>query len=383
MARSLAARAARPFSSPSNYPPRARGGSAAQSLLRLGLLWSVARYVLRLGRHRRLRNVLLIAMATVLALGGGWLWLRDSSLVAVERVQVRGVHGANAREIDAALTQAAKRMSTLHVHLGVLRAAVAAYPEVRAVQVKTSFPHAMHITVIEQLPVAAITVGNSRIAVAADGVVLGDSLASKTLPSIQATTLFSKHVTDSQILQYLTVLGDAPASLARRIQRVYTNQAGLTVAMRNGLLLYFGDATRPHAKWLSVASVLADPSAVGASYVDVRLPERPAAGGSGATASSVQTGQTSASESSSGALAASLASAVKGEAPSETPSASSTPSTTTPAGASAPGSSSTNSASNTVAGETSGSASSGSASTALAPSTVSSSTSAESPATGG
>ncbi len=48
--------------------------------------------------------------------------------------------------------------------------------------------------------------------------------------------------------------------------------------MRSGLLAYFGDATRPHAKWLSLARVLADPSSAGASYIDVRLPERPAAG---------------------------------------------------------------------------------------------------------
>ena len=34
--------------------------------------------------------------------------------------------------------------------------------------------------------------------------------------------------------------------------------------MHSGLLAYFGDATRPHAKWLSLARVLADPGAAGA-----------------------------------------------------------------------------------------------------------------------
>ncbi len=34
---------------------------------------------------------------------------------------------------------------------------------------------------------------------------------------------------------------------------------GVTVAMHNGLLVYFGNAARPHAKWLSLARVLADP----------------------------------------------------------------------------------------------------------------------------
>jgi len=62
------------------------------------------------------------------------------------------------------------------------------------------------------------------------------------------------------------------------VARVYTDSNGLTVAMRNGLLAYFGDATRPHAKWLSLARVLADPGSAGASYVDVRVAEHPAAG---------------------------------------------------------------------------------------------------------
>ena len=76
----------------------------------------------------------------------------------------------------------------------------------------------------------------------------------------------------ASLLAALTVLGAAPAPLARLVERVFTGPKGLTVAMRNGLLVYFGDATRPHAKWLSLARVLADPSSAGASYVDVRLP---------------------------------------------------------------------------------------------------------------
>jgi hypothetical protein len=59
---------------------------------------------------------------------------------------------------------------------------------------------------------------------------------------------------------------------------VYSGTKGLTAVLHGNLLAYFGDATRPHAKWLSLARVLADPSSAGAAYVDVRLPERPAAG---------------------------------------------------------------------------------------------------------
>ncbi|MET0811192.1 MAG: hypothetical protein ABWY65_08780, partial [Thermoleophilaceae bacterium] len=43
--------------------------------------------------------------------------------------------------------------------------------------------------------------------------------------------------------------------------------------------LIFGDARRARAKWAAAARVLADPEARGASYIDLRIPGRPAAGG--------------------------------------------------------------------------------------------------------
>ncbi len=54
---------------------------------------------------------------------------------------------------------------------------------------------------------------------------------------------------------------------------------GLVVTLHEGPELIFGDATHMDAKWVAATRVLADPEAEGASYVDVRLPGRPAAGG--------------------------------------------------------------------------------------------------------
>ena len=101
--------------------------------------------------RKRLRMALVATLVALPLLGGGWLWLRHSSLVAVEHVRVSGVHGSDARAIDAALTSAAKRMSTLDVNASRLRAAVAAYPVVGDLRVHASFPHGLSIEVIEQL----------------------------------------------------------------------------------------------------------------------------------------------------------------------------------------------------------------------------------------
>jgi cell division protein FtsQ len=121
--------------------------------------------------------------------------------------------------------------------------------------------------------------------VAADGMILGPALLSGSLPTVNAESDRAsvgrqpgQTVSGASLLASLTVLGAAPPRMGRDVARVFNGPEGVTVTMRNNLTVYFGDGTRPHAKWLSLARVLADPSSAGASYVDVRLPERPAAG---------------------------------------------------------------------------------------------------------
>jgi cell division protein FtsQ len=312
--RPFAASAARPFSS-TGSPGRGRISAVGSRLG--GLLAGSVRGATGLLGHRRLRLTLIGGVIGALLLGGGWLWLRDSPLVSVEHVHVSGVHGVGAREIRLALDDAAKRMSTLDANVGALRARLASFAQVRSLSVSTSFPHTMRITVSEQLPVAVLLSNGTRTALAANGVVLGRAFLAKSLPVIESSKLALTRVHDSQTLQYLKVLGAAPAPLAKYITRAYTSGKGLTLALQNGMLVYFGDASRPHAKWLSLARVLADPTSTGAAYIDVRMPERPAAGIAGA-ATSTST-QASGLDPNSAVLAQTLASAITGESSSSTP----------------------------------------------------------------
>ncbi len=263
-----------------------------------------------------------IALAVLALLGGGWLLLRNSPLVAVERVQVIGVQGVDAGPIEAALRGAARGMSTLNVNVAALRTAVAPFPVVRDLSVSTSFPHGLRIHVVEQLPVAAVAVGGVHTAVAADGVVLGSQLLASERVPLPAITLaagsptpLGGHIESATARAELRVLGAAPRVLLGWVSKVFMGPEGLTVAMRNGVALYFGDATRPHAKWLAAARVLADPSSTGATYVDVGAPERPAAGttaAGGLAGGNTASGQTSTTDATSAALANVLAEAISG-----------------------------------------------------------------------
>jgi cell division septal protein FtsQ len=314
----------------------------ALPLPRLGGVAGSLREVWRLvGAHRRVRVAVLAALAATPLLVGGWMWLRQSPFVSVEHVQISGVHGPQAAAIDAALTGAARRMSTLDVNSGALRAATAQFVVVREVRAAPRFPHGLSIHVVEQLPVAALVVGGARTAVAGDGVILGPELLSSSLPTVAGyhEGLSGQRVQGPNVLAAVTVLGAAPMPLRRAVARVYTGPDGLTIAFRNGLLAYFGDATLRHAKWISLARVLADSSSQGSSYVDVRLPARPAAGfpagvappsaavGASASETPVAGESASASEATISSLAASLAGHAGGSAASTT-SATETPAAT-------------------------------------------------------
>lgn len=232
----------------------------------------------RVGRRVRL---LACALAVVAILGGAWLWLRDSSLVAVRQVSIIGVTGPDASQIRSALTLAARNMTTLDVRVGQLRTAVAPYPVVKDIQVSSRFPHGLRIRVVEDLPVGALVAGGHAIAVSGDGTVLHDVPAG-SLPTVPVALLpGGSQVTDRGALRSLALLADAPSRLMGRIAQVTNSPSrGLVVQLRSGPSLYFGDASDLEAKWLAATEVLADPASAGASYIDVTDPARPAAGAS-------------------------------------------------------------------------------------------------------
>jgi cell division protein FtsQ len=227
---------------------------------------------------RRLRGVLAIAGLLVALLCAG-LWLRGSSLVRVNEVTVTGVAGPQAGEIRDALTVAALDMTTLNVDDDALRSAVSGYPVVRGLRTSTDFPHRLRITVDAYDPVAALQAGASMTTVASDGRLLRGT-PSRGLPVVGVkTSPRGSRVSDALAVRAVRLLAAAPAPLRGRVARVFRGPRGLAVTVDNGPKLYFGGDERLGSKWAAAAQVLANDSARGASYIDVRIPERPVAGG--------------------------------------------------------------------------------------------------------
>jgi cell division protein FtsQ len=227
------------------------------------------------------RRLLALVMACLVLAGGYQFWLRDSSLVAVERVTVSGLTTADSERVRMALAATARGMTTLHVDRERLERAVAPYPVVRGLEITTDFPHGMTVRVIEHEP-AAIAVGDDgRVPVAGDGTILHGLPVAGRLPTLEVDgALGEERLRDPAARAAATVAGTAPKALRKRIEQVEErSRQGLVAELRDGPELIFGTARRARAKWAAAARVLADPQARGASYVDLRIPGRPAAGG--------------------------------------------------------------------------------------------------------
>ena len=226
---------------------------------------------------------LLLCLAVLGGLAGAYLgWARDLPLFAVEHVRVTGLRSAEAPRVRAAIVDAARATTTLHVREQRLRQAAAGFASVRSLEASGDPPHTLHVRVREHRPVAALEApGTKPVPVAADGTVLPGLEPGRALPAVGVRgAVAGERLEEGRARRLVGVVAAAPAAVGARIGRVGVRPGvGVVVVMRHGPELRLGAAAELSRKWTAAARLLAEPSAVGATYVDVRLPERPVAGG--------------------------------------------------------------------------------------------------------
>jgi cell division protein FtsQ len=234
------------------------------------------------GPHGRRRLAALALLLAVLA-AAYTFWLRDSSLVRVEHVTVSGLDRADTARVHQKLAEAARHMTTLDVDQAALRRAVADEPIVRSIAVETDFPHGLKISIVQNRPVAMLVAGGREVAVAPDGTLLDGAKLSGSLPAIRTAALPGNgRLPDGATRERVFVAAAAPPRLLAHVESLSTEHGRGTVAqLTDGPVIIFGRSTDLAHKWLAAAAVLAQHSSQGATFIDVRMPDRPVAGGLG------------------------------------------------------------------------------------------------------
>ncbi len=234
-----------------------------------------------MGKGKIWRRRLIALGLLVAALAAGyWFWLRESSLVEVREVEVKGVT-VNEVEVATALEAEAVRMTTLDVDEGALASAAGRFPTVSSIRVDSSPLHKLEIEVTERLPAAVAELGGAEVPVSADGYLLRGVEPPADLPALE----LSEPVRDARLGEHdadqAALLGEAPEELRKTIETARFDDAegGVSVELRNGIELRFGDASEAAAKWAAAAALLASPELGEPAYLDVSVPDRPVTGG--------------------------------------------------------------------------------------------------------
>jgi cell division septal protein FtsQ len=225
----------------------------------------------------QLRNRLIVAALILAALTAAYMfWFRDSSMVAIEKVNVTGA--AVAPGVEERLTSAATGLSTLHLDRGAIEDAVADDPSVVALKIDTDFPHGITIDVESRTPAGWVDAGGGTL-LAADGTVLATGAEQPDgIPEIAGGDPGGDRAGGEE-LAAARVLGAVPGPLQEQVVKASVDDGhGVVAELNGGIELRFGSPGNADQKWEAAAAVLADPKLTSATYIDLSVPSRPVVG---------------------------------------------------------------------------------------------------------
>lgn len=230
-------------------------------------------------------------LAGLLALAltvGGYLAARETSLLAVQTIDVRGGTPELRAQVRTALADEAG-VSLLAVDGDVIGSRLAAIPGVRMFTYDRSFPHTLKVVVAREIPVLVVrrVPGSGAFLVAASGKVI------KALPHARLShlpRLWVKSSVDVHVGQPLPpAYAGAPAALAvvrgaslpGGVATVLVGPDELSLVLSGGLQVRLGDPGDLRLKLAIARRILGVTGAAttGAGYLDVSVPERPVLSG--------------------------------------------------------------------------------------------------------
>jgi cell division protein FtsQ len=224
---------------------------------------------------------ILVALGVLLAACGAYFAARDTSLFAVQTIEVRGATPRVRAEVESALAPQRGR-SLLRVGDGGLQQELASVTGVRSFTFDRAFPHTLRVVVRAERAVLVLRQGDKAYLVSSSGRVLGSMTRPRLshLPRLWATKEVS--VVVGGTLPPATAVGAyavaplAGAPLTGGVRTVSTGSDGLTLTLGGGLQVRLGDIGDLRLKLAIARRILQTTGAASeGGYLDVSVPERP------------------------------------------------------------------------------------------------------------
>lgn len=225
----------------------------------------------------------------LLAAGGAYALARESSIFALQRIEVVGAPPSLAAQIRTALSPLVGT-SLVGFSTGKADRRLARLPEVASATYDRDFPHTLRVFVTAERPAAILRRGSDAWLVSGSNRVLGivRHPIGSTLPRIWLAPTDeivvgapANHAVTRAVLVAAAI---RDRGFPYRVTTIRVDSGLVSLRLGSGLEVRLGDTRNLGAK-LAVARVIV-PRADGALYVDVSVLVRPVAGYAGAAASS-------------------------------------------------------------------------------------------------
>ncbi len=221
-----------------------------------------------------------IGFALVALVGGAYLVARESSIFAVQRIDVRGAPPALAARIRSAL-QPLEGTSLVSFSRSAADRRLAGFPQIAGVGYDRDFPHTLHVQVTVEKPVAILRRATDAWLVSATGRVLS-ALGAGSYPPLPRIWLAAETEiavggtveTGRALLVAAALQAEHPRMHVLAVRDDGNGQLVLQVA--GGGEVRLGDTSNLALKLAVAAAIL--PRAEDALYVDVSVPTRAVAG---------------------------------------------------------------------------------------------------------
>jgi cell division protein FtsQ len=212
---------------------------------------------------------------------GGYLLARETSLFAIDRIEVHGGSAPVDRQVRQTLASLTGRPLVGLDGAAVLRE-VDALPTVVSASYDRDFPHTLRVRIVPERPAAVVRRGAESWLVSVRGRVMGQ-LVPTTIPRLPRIWVSTR--TPVRIGGELDGAGNAIAahaaglagSFAPRIASASYTSGVLVLRLRSGLQLVLGDASDVRLK-LAVAQRVLTMLPPGSTFLDVSIPGRPVSG---------------------------------------------------------------------------------------------------------
>ena len=239
------------------------------------------------------RRSIAIGLAILGLAFGGYLLARETSLFAIDTIEVHGGSAPVERQVRQALAQFAGKPLVGLDGSAVLER-VEALPTVVSATYDRDFPHTLRITVVPERPAAILRRGPDSWLVSTRGRVM-ERLAASAVPHLPRIWISTRtkvrtggEVSGAGAAAVARAAGFAGAFASRIVSATYTHGT-LVFRLRSGLELLLGEPRDVKLK-LAVAQRVIPVLPAGSTFLDVSIPGRPV---SGTGSSSILTQQTS------------------------------------------------------------------------------------------